>query len=137
MVNRSVAWAEWDDELLALELQELNPADFDLSLTGFDPKELDDLLIPAEDDEKANAAPPLPDNPVSRPGDLWICGRHRGLCGDATNPETVAKLLGERKPQLMVTDPPYGIELDSEWRDRAGLNGCGPAEASYMKHRTD
>ena len=45
-----------------------------------------------------------------------------------------ARLLGERKPILMVCDPPYGIELDSEWRDRAGLNGCGPAAASYMKH---
>jgi hypothetical protein len=49
----------------------------------------------------------------------------------------VSRLLGERKPFLMVTDSPYGIELDSEWRDRAGLNGCGPAEASYMKHRTE
>jgi DNA modification methylase len=49
----------------------------------------------------------------------------------------VARLLGERKPALMVTDPPYGIELDSEWRDRAGLNGCGPAEASHMKKRTE
>jgi hypothetical protein len=46
-------------------------------------------------------------------------------------------LLADRKPRLMVTDPPYAIELDSEWRDRAGLNGCGPAEASYMKHRTE
>src|SRR3984893_12833457 len=137
MVNRSVTWADWDDELLALELQELNEADFDLSLTGFDPKELDDLLIPAEDDEKANATPPLPENPVSRLGNLWTCGRHRVLCADATSPEAVARLLGERKPQLMVTDPPYGIELDSEWRDRAGLNGCGPAEASYMKNRTE
>jgi hypothetical protein len=61
---------------------------------------------------------------------------HRVLCGDATSAEGVARLLGERKPRLMVTDPPYGIELDSEWRDRAGLNGCGPAEASYMKKRT-
>jgi hypothetical protein len=59
------------------------------------------------------------------------------LCGDATNPEAVAQLLGERKPFLMVCDPPYGIELDSEWRDRAGLNGHGPAEPSYMKHRTE
>jgi DNA modification methylase len=58
------------------------------------------------------------------------------LCGDATSPEAVARLLDTRKPRLMVTDPPYGIELDSEWRDRAGLNGCGPAEASYMKKRT-
>jgi hypothetical protein len=122
--------------LLALELQELNEADFDLSLTGFDPKEIDDLLLGTEDDDKANAAPPLPDNPVSRLGDLWICGRHRLQCADATSPESVARLLGECKPQLMVTDPSYGIELDSEWLDRAGLNGCGPAEASYLKKRT-
>src|ERR1700674_3357285 len=137
MVNRSVTWADWDDELLALELQELNATEFDLSLTGFDPKEIDDLLLPPDDDDQANTAPPLPDNPVSRLGDLWNCGRHRVLCGDATSSESVARLLGDRKPFLLVTDPPYGIELDSEWRDRAGLNGCGPAEASYMKHRTE
>jgi hypothetical protein len=73
---------------------------------------------------------------VSRLGNLWVLGRHRVLCADATSPEAVARLLGERKPRLMVTDPPYGIELDSEWRDRAGLNGHGPAEPSYMKKRT-
>ena len=135
MVNRSVTWAAWDEELLSLELQELNEAEFDLSLTGFDTKELDDLLALSEDDT-ANDAPPLPANPVSRPGDLWLCGPHRVYCGDCTSAEAVAKLLGERKPQLLATDPPYGISLDSEWRDRAGLNGCGPAEASYMKNRT-
>jgi hypothetical protein len=137
MVNRSVTWASWDDELLALELQELSQADFDLSLTGFDPGEIDALLLDPEEEERANAAPPLPENPVSRPGDLWLCGPHRVLCGDATSPEAVARLLGDRLPQLMVTDPPYGIELDSEWRDRAGLNGCGAAEPSYMKRRTE
>src|SRR5580704_6091761 len=137
MVNRSVTWAAWDDDLLALELQELNEADFDLSLTGFDPKEIDDLLLSPDYDDKANAAPPLPENPVSRLGDLWLCGPHRVLCGDSTGADDVTRLLGDRKPFLMVTDPPYGIELDSEWRDRAGLNGCGPAEASYMKHRTE
>jgi DNA modification methylase len=136
MVNRSVTWADWDEELLALELQEIQELDFDLTLTGFDPGEIDGLLA-LEDDEKANAAPPLPESPVSRLGDLWHLGQHRVLCGDATSPESVARLLGERKPRLMVTDPPYGIELDSEWRDRAGLNGCGPAEASYMKNRTE
>ena len=107
-----------------------------MSLTGFDLGEIDDLLG-LEDDEKANAAPPLPESPVSRLGDLWLLGKHRVFCGDATSPETVARLLAERKPRLMVSDPPYGIELDSEWRDRAGLNGCGPAEASYMKNRTE
>jgi DNA modification methylase len=135
-VNRSVTWADWDEELLALELQDIQASDFDLSLTGFDPGEIDSLLA-LEDDERANATPPLPESPVSRPGDLWLLGAHRVLCGDATSAEAVAGLLAERKPRLMVTDPPYGIELDSEWRDRAGLNGCGPAEASYMKRRTE
>src|SRR5579871_2448709 len=135
MVNRSVTWADWDEELLALELQEIQESDFDLSLTGFDPGEIDGLLA-LEDDEKANAAPPLPAEAVSRVGDLWVLGPHRVLCGDATSAEAVARLLGERKPRLMVTDPPYGIELDSEWRDRAGLNGHGPAEPSYLKKRT-
>jgi len=141
VVNRSVTWADWDDELLSLELQELAAADFDLSLTGFDSRELEDLLTLPNNDEQADVAPPLPENPVSRPGDLWLCGnrrnQHRILCGDATSPDAVARLLGDRKPFLMITDPPYGIELDSEWRDRAGLNGCGAAEASYMKHRTE
>jgi DNA modification methylase len=135
MVNRSVTWAEWDETLLALELQEIQEADFDLDLTGFNPGEIDKLLA-QDDDEKADAAPPLPASPVSRAGDLWLCGKHRILCGDATSAEAVARLLGDRKPRLMVTHPPYGISLDSEWRDRAGLNGCGPAEPSYLKKRT-
>lgn len=135
LVNRSVEWASWDEEALALELQEIQGMDFDVSLTGFDVHEIDTLLA-LDDEEKANAAPPLPETPASRLGDLWLLGDHRVLCGDATSAEAVARLLGERKPRLMVTDPPYGIELDSEWRDRAGLNGCGPAEPSYMKKRT-
>jgi DNA modification methylase len=134
MVNRSVTWADWDEELLAQELQEIQEMDFDLSFTGFDTHEIDSLLA-LDDEEKANAAPPLPESAVSRLGDLWILDRHRLLCGDATSPEAVARLLAERKPRLMVTDPPYGIELDSEWRDRARLNGCGPAQPSYMKRR--
>jgi DNA modification methylase len=154
MVNRSVSWASWDEDLLALELQELSDADFDLDLTGFNPGEIDGLLA-LPDEERANATPPLPENPVSVRDDLWLCGPHRVLCGDSTNPEAVARLLGDRRPILMVTDPPYGIELDSEWRDRAGLNGGDfgskrtraskaraaadsqyHAEPSYMKHRT-
>jgi ParB-like chromosome segregation protein Spo0J len=112
MVNRSVTWADWDEEALALELQEIQEADFDVCLTGFDPGEIDGLLA-LEDEEKANSAPPLPESPVSRAGDLWLLGKHRVLCDDATNAEVVAKLLGERKPRLMVTDPPV--------RNRAGL----------------
>jgi DNA modification methylase len=134
-IGASSKESAWDEELLTLELLEIQESGFDLSLTGFDAKEIDDLLT--EDNPAEDAAPPLPDNPTSRAGDLWLCGPHRVLCGDATNPEAVARLLDDRKPFLMVTDPPYGIQLDSEWRDRAGLNGHGPAEPSYMKHRTE
>src|ERR1700688_2803655 len=134
MVNRSATWADWDDELLALELLELRTSDYDLSLTGFDTKEIDDLVLNQTPDEEA--VPPLPVHPVTSAGDLWLCGSHRVLCGDATDVAVVSRLLGECKPFLMVTDPPYGIELDSEWRDRAGLNGRGPAEPSYLKQRT-
>jgi hypothetical protein len=136
LVNRSVTWADWDMELLSLELTDLKDLKFDMELTGFDGREIDRLLI-AGADGKEDVVPDLPENPVSRPNDLWRCGPHRILCSDSTNPEAVARLLGERKPLLMVTDPPYGISLDSEWRDRAGLNGCGPAAASYMKTRTE
>src|ERR1700733_2561878 len=90
MVNRSVTWADWDEELLALELQEIQEMDLDLSLTGFDPGEIDKLLV-LEDEEKANEAPPLPETPVSRPGDLWLLGGHRVLCGDATSAEAVCR----------------------------------------------
>jgi DNA modification methylase len=135
MVNRSVTWADWDEELLALELKDIQEADFDLTLTGFNPGEIDKLLA-LDDEEKANATPPLPESAVARVGELWLLGPHRVLCGDSTSPDVVSRLLGERTPRLMVTDPPYGIELDSEWRDRAGLNGKGPAEPSYLRKRT-
>jgi hypothetical protein len=128
MVNRSVTWADWDEELLKLELMDLETADFDLSLTGFDPKEIDAFTLETNlaEDEVAR----VPAMPTSQPGELWICGSHRVLCGNSTDPEDVGRLLVDSKPRLMITDPPYGIELDSEWRDRAGLNGCGLAEAS-------
>jgi DNA modification methylase len=155
MVNRSVGWAEWDDELLAQELADLKALDFDLSLTGFDDREIDDFLRDPEDDDRANQVPPVPEHPASTPGDVWLLGKHRLICGDCTQADVVSKLLGSVTPILMVTDPPYGIELDSEWRDRAGLNTAPgqkrtaaskaaakgnpqyPAESSYMKQRTE
>ena len=134
MVNRSATWADWDEELLEIELMDLQTSDYDLALTGFDSREIDALIL--NDAPEEDAVPPMPFNPISCVGDLWCCGSHRVLCGDATDSHAVSRLLSERKPLLLVSDPPYGIELDSEWRDRAGLNKHGPAEASYLKHRT-
>lgn len=138
--NQLALNAGWDEETLRLELAALHEEDYNLDLLGFEDVELQRLF------EAQDAAPGLVDEdsvpevqaePIARPGDLWLLGAHRVICGDCTQPDVVARLLGDAKPLLLVTDPPYGIELDSEWRDRAGLNGHGPAEPSYMKHRTE
>jgi hypothetical protein len=119
MDNRSHEDSAWDLALLAPEIADLKALAFDLSLTGFDGRELDSFLTPPEDDEKANAVPPVPAIPTSRPGDLWLLGppgdgpggTHRVLCGDSTNGEATARVLaGQKPPFLMVTDPPYGVE---------------------------
>src|SRR5436190_13172552 len=101
MVNRSVTWAEWDDDLLGLELLDLKNLDFDLGLTGFEDKELAQLLAAQEATDglcDEDAAPPMPQTPTSQLGDLWLLGRHRLLCGDSTDQLSVSRVLGSVKP---------------------------------------
>jgi hypothetical protein len=105
-------WADWDTDLLALEFSDLKDLNFDLSMTGVDDREIDELLADPDLDDRANQVPDVSENAVTIPGDLWLCGPHRILCSDATSPEAVARLLGSRKPLVLVTDPPYGIQLD-------------------------
>jgi ParB-like chromosome segregation protein Spo0J len=105
MVNRSVAWAEWDEDLLGPELLDLKALDFDLSLTGFDSAELDRLL---QADDAAgltdeDAVPELPQTAISAPGDLWVLGNHKLLVGDATNQSDVAKLMVGDSADLIFT----------------------------------
>jgi DNA modification methylase len=119
LVNRSADWATWDTELVALEIQELKALDFDLGLTGFEPIEIARFLLDQESSEEE--VPPVQAEVVTQPGDLWICGGNRVLCGDATSEEMVRRLLAGAVPVLMVTDPPYGVQLDPKWRERAGL----------------
>ena len=150
--NKLALNAGWNDELLAGELKDLQFGEYDISLLGFSTKELNELSA-VEIPDSADDVPALPVVPVSRPGDLWLCGPHRVLCGDATSSADVDRSLGNAKPILMVTDPPYGISLDSEWRDRMGLNtglvkrtpavkanakkNPVAAEPSYMKRRVE
>jgi ParB-like chromosome segregation protein Spo0J len=123
--NQLALNAGWDDALLAAELAALQQEDFDVTLVGFEDEELARLL--AAQDATAglcdeDAAPPAPQTPTSQLGDLWLLGRHRLLCGDSTEPETVSRVLGAVKPTLLVSDQPYGVEYDPEWRKRAGVN---------------
>lgn len=133
MDNRSHEDAEWDSELLGLELEDLKMEGFDLGLTGFEDDELEALLagqtvgLTDPDD-----APPAPEDPVSALGDVWVLGRHRLVCGDATSKDAVEAALAGVRPHLMVTDPPYGVEYDAAWRQRAGLTGAGAATGVVM-----
>src|SRR5579859_2326709 len=106
LVNRSVSWATWDEDQVALEMAELKMLDFDLALTGFDPFEIDEFLFGDSDDPNADVAPDVPGAPVTRTGDLWLCGPHRVQCGNATSPGDVSAVLGARRPGLLVSDPP-------------------------------
>lgn len=133
-LNRTAELAEWDDDVLGKLLATLDAdPDFDATLTGFSAAEISRLAGPAEGATDPDEIPEPPAEPVTKPGDLYVLGEHRLLCGDSLNPDHVARLLDGAKPELLVTDPPYGVSFDAEWRDRAGLNQLGPAEPSYMK----
>ncbi|MDQ7831363.1 MAG: DNA modification methylase [Desulfovibrionaceae bacterium] len=121
LANRSANWAAWDEDLLALELEELQAMAFDVSLTGFDLGEIDSLLAKptTEGLTDPDEVPETPEEPVSKPGDVWILGRHRLMCGDSTSANDVDRLLTGVRPHLMVTDPPYGVEYDPAWRNDA------------------
>ena len=110
--NRSSELAEWDLELLSAELGELQAGGMDLELTGFDEGELAAMGPPPEIVE--DEVPDPPADPITKPGDLWLCGDHRVLCGDSTKGEDVARVMDGGKPALCLTDPPCGVEYSYE-----------------------
>lgn len=124
--NRTHDEAEWDMDLLAREFGELKALDFHLESTGFSLREIDKFTLsvnPAEYD-----VPPVPEVPVTKPGDLWIMGGHRLLCGDAAVLADVEKVLAGGLADLVFTDPPYGVEIAS----RTGIKGGSLAEARVL-----
>jgi len=120
--NRLALQAGWDDALLSLELGDLADLGVELTDLGFETAELDRLLHGDAPDPAEDVIPEVPANPVSRPGDLWCLGSHRLVCGDATNADVSARLLVGVTPHLMVTDPPYGVNYDPDWRNKAGAS---------------
>ena len=113
--NRFAMDAGWDEEMLRVEIESLQGEDFDISLTGFDEKELADLFGAGsdakEDDFDVDAE--LQNPCFSRDGDIWHLGKHKVICGDSTLPETYQRLLGDTKANLVCTDPPYLVNLES------------------------
>lgn len=123
MDNRSHQESTWDEVLLGPELQDLKALDFDLALTGFDPSEMDALFAklqpPSEEDP--DAAPAVQTFAITEPGDVWLCGRHRVMCGDSTQVDAVERLMDCQKAGLMNTDPPYGVSYANDERPNPGV----------------
>ena len=119
--NKLALNAGWDDEMLAVELTDLKDMGFDLDLSGFSTDEIEALLAPTgtEGLTDEDAVPDVPEAPVTVLGDVWLMGKHRVMCGDSTSIDAVEKLLDGQEPNTMVTDPPYGVNLDQSWRDKA------------------
>jgi DNA modification methylase len=143
--NKLAENAGWDTEKLKIELTELQDLDFNLELTGFADMEIDELLFEEADEAKEDDFEiVLPANPKSKLGDIYQLGRHRLMCGDSTDKETILKLMNGTKADLFITDPPYNVNYEgsagkikndsmSDDKFRAFLNSAFAAADHVMK----
>jgi hypothetical protein len=139
--NQIALNAGWDAAMLRAELLDLDAMGFDMNLVGFNQADLTAMMAGdgSTVDEAAadEPAPEPPADPVSRPGDLWILGEHRLLCGDATSASDVTRLLNGARPHLLVSDPPFGVNYDPEWRNAAGVSATARTGRVLNDHRAD
>lgn len=112
--NKLALNAGWDNEILKIEIEALKEVGFDIDLLGFDEKELGLLLEPEQvqglTDE--DAAPAVPDEPQTKPGDIYQLGNHRLMCGDSTSIDAVDNLMENKRPDMVFTDPPYNVAFN-------------------------
>jgi site-specific DNA-methyltransferase (adenine-specific) len=135
--NQTATLATWDEGKLPLELMALQQADYDLSLLGFPEDELLRLLTaPTEPQCDPDDVPEPPAEPVTQPGDLWVLGRHRLLCGDATKPDDLAQLLPEGRADLLLTDPPYNVSYEGKMADALTIANDDLDPAAYRTFLT-
>jgi DNA modification methylase len=136
LVNRSVNWADWDTELLSLELLDLKGLDFDLSLTGFDLTEIEAYMTSTEPSyglTDEDAVPEPSEVPVSAAGDLWQLGDHRLLCGDATATADATKLMAGQTADLVFSDPPYNCAYEGYTKDKLTIQGDRMSDADFKQ----
>ena len=136
--NRIALNAGWDLEMLNLELKELSVMGADLEALGFTAQELAAALNQGDEgltDE--DEVPEVAETAVTLAGDNWCLGAHRVICGDSTDAGTVKALLGDVAPGLMVTDPPYGVEYDPEWRNQRGISNSARTGKVHNDERAD
>jgi DNA modification methylase len=129
--NRLALDAGWDEEMLKVELESLREDGFDLDIVGFTDEEIEDLLRDPEQVVEGNTdedtAPELPEAAVTVPGDVWVLGEHRVLCGDSTQMEAVERVLAGGLADMVFTDPPYNVNYGATMKDKLrGQKGRKP-----------
>lgn len=129
--NRLAEQASWDAELVSLELQELKDAGYELNLTGFD--EADIILDESTDAQEDDFEPELPAEPVSRPSQIYQLGRHRLMCGSATEKNDVAALMDGAEAQLLLTDPPYNVDVTGGTKDHLKIQNDHQDDAAFLE----
>lgn len=137
--NRLALDAGWDDDMLKVELQELSDLDFDLSLTGFDEKELDGFLEPepSEGLTDEDAVPEAPEQPVTVEGDVWVLGRHRLMCGDSTSVDHLERLCEGQLVDMWLTDPPYNVAYEGGTKEKLTIQNDSMSDDSFRQFLRD
>ena len=135
--NKTSEIAEWNYELLPLELSQLKEANFDLGLLGFDADELAEIMDPGVRNglTDPDEVPAPPDAAITQPGDLWILGDHRLLCGDSSKVEALDYLLKGQPIHLVNTDPPYNVKVEPR-SNNAHVSGTNGLRNLHQKHKT-
>ena len=138
--NKLALNSDWDNNLLMIELQELNSEDYDLSVLGFDQDELNALLNPIEPtvgltDE--DAVPDVPDEPKTKPGDIYILGNHRLMCGDSCSITDMEKLSNDRKVDMWLTDPPYNVAYEGKTKDALTIQNDSMSNDGFRQFLRD
>ena len=137
--NKLALNAGWDNDLLALELAELGDLGFDLELTGFTDEEIK-ALMPVELTEgltDPDEAPPAPENPVTVPGDVWVMGQHRLLCGDSTSVDDLAKLCEGQMVDMWLTDPPYNVAYEGGTKEKLTIQNDSMGDDQFRQFLRD
>jgi DNA modification methylase len=138
--NRLALNAGWDDQMLTVELQELNAESFDLSLLGFEADELNALLNPIKETEgltDEDAVPEVPEEPKTKPGDIYKLGRHRLMCGDSTSIDAVEKLMDGGLADILITDPPYNVAYEGKTKDALKIQNDSMGDDQFRQFLRD
>lgn len=138
--NRLALNAGWDDSMLTLELQDLKAEDFNLDLLGFEADELNALLNPIKETEgltDEDAVPEVPEEPKTKPGDIYKLGRHRLMCGDSTSIDAVEKLMAGQLADILITDPPYNVAYEGKTKEALTIKNDEMSDEQFRQFLRD